>query len=440
MEENNSINLQKEQNNNNMDNNTNTPQNGEQKRKDFESAFIDKGFNYANRTDANPELIGKGLDDIYQFFLHGQKMDKDAIRKRIEALKYTNEELEQDTEKKKAEIEKIAIENNKHTEDIERNEKEIENQKSEILNLENEIVEIKKRDPKKGDETMLNIFQMGALIIGIGTFIMYMATFGSAQLGLEEGDTFIRGDVFADLLDDTAKLIASAILPLIAIGLGFAYGFMLRKKQKIVAFSFLAVVLFVDIFIGYQLSEAIYNRKYQEGLVEKPWQSDMIFTDFHFYIVLGINFALYYGFSWFANQYFEEKEKLNPDFIVQQDILKVQNMINAVKEKIEKIRAKIEELRSLFNDNLQKIEDLKGKNKENEISILKNKNLIVGFENGRIPINASYLKQLISKYIEGYSSYVNAKYQTSNEKAEEIMKLAKQNEEIWFNEKEQTWV
>ncbi|WOC51709.1 hypothetical protein BPO_1062 [Bergeyella porcorum] len=437
MEENNSINLEKE--NNNMDNNTNSPQNGEQKRKEFEKEFINKGFDFAQRTSANPEMIGKGLDDIYQFFLHGQKMDKDGIRKRIEALKYKNEELEKDNTNKLSEIDKINIENNKHTEDIERNENEIENQKSESLNLENEIAEIKKRDPKKGDETMLNIFLIGTLIIGLGTFVMYMATFGSAQLGLEEGDTFIRGDIFSDLLDDTGKLIVSAIAPIIAIGLGFAYGFMWRKNKKFAAFSFLAVVLFVDAIIGYQLSEAIYNRKYQEGLVEEPWQFSMIFTDFHFYIVLGVNFALYYGFSWFANQYFEEKEKLNPDFIVQQDILKVQNKIDAIKEKIEKIKQHIEELRKFINDNEQKIETLKGNINENEITIKKNREDIIGLENGTIPINRGYLQQLISKYLEGYSSFVNGKYQTDKNTAEIIINKVKDNEEVWFKTKEQTW-
>lgn len=48
-----------------------TPQEGVQTERKFENAFIDKGFNYANRTDATTELVGKGLDDIYQFFLHG---------------------------------------------------------------------------------------------------------------------------------------------------------------------------------------------------------------------------------------------------------------------------------------------------------------------------------------------------------------------------------
>lgn len=439
MEENNSINLEKEQNKNHMDNNINTPQNGEQKRKEFESAFISKGFDFAQRTNANPEMVGKGLDDIYQFFLHGQKMDKDGIRKRIEALKYKNEELEKDNTNKLSEIDKINVENNKHTEDIERNEKEIENQKLEILDLENEIVEIKKRDPKKGDETMLNVFQIGALILGIGTFLMYMATFGSAQLGLEEEDTFINGNVFSNLKEDTGKFIVSAILPLIAIGLGFAYGFMLRQKKKVVAFSFLAVVLFVDIVIGYQLSEAIYNRKYQDGLVDEPWQFSMIFTDFHFYITLAINFALYYGFSWFANQYFEEKEKLNPDFIVQQDILKVQNKIDAIKEKIEKIKQNIEELRKFINQNEQTIETLKGNINENEIAIKKNRADIIGLENGTIPINRGYLRQLISKYLEGYSSFVNGKYQTDEKTANEIMSKVKSSEEFWFREKEQTW-
>ncbi len=422
------------------ENNAITPQNGEQKKEKFESAFISKGFDFAQRTNANPEMVGKGLDDIYQFFLQGQKMDKDGIRKRIEALKYKNEELEKDNTNKLSEIDKINVENNKHTEDIERNENEIENQKSESLNLENEIAEIKKRDPKKGDETMLNFYQIGAVILCIATLLMYMATFGSAQLGLEEDDTFIRGDIFADLGDlGLGSLITAVVVSFIPIGLGFAYGNMIRHKKYIPAFIFLGVVLLVDVAIGYLLSEAIYNNNYQNGLVEEPWKLSMIFTDLHFYIVLFINFGLYYGFSWFANQYFEEKEKLNPDFIVQQDILKVQNKIDAIKEKIEKIKQHIEELRKFINDNEQKIETLKGNINENEITIKKNREDIIGLENGTIPINRGYLQQLISKYLEGYSSFVNGKYQTDKNTADTIIKKVKDNEEVWFKIKEQTW-
>lgn len=367
-------------------------------------------------------------------------MDKDAIKKRIESLKSKNEELERENIKKQSEIDKINIENKKHSEDINRHEKDIEKHKSEIIGLENNILDIQKRDPRKGDETMLNVYLMFALILGIGTFLMYMATFGSAQLGLLEGDSFIRSDIFSDLLDDTGKLIVSAIAPLIAIGLGFAYGKLIRERKKVLAFSCLFVVLLVDIAVGYFLSEKIYNQKYSEGLVEEPWQYSMIFTDVHFYVVIILNFGMYYGFSWFANSYFEEKEKLSPDKIIEQDILKVKNLIEANQEKIELIRLKIEEVRKLINDNLLKIEELKGEIKENEITILKNKELIIGFENGRIPINSSYLKQLISKYIEGYSSYVSAKYQTAKEKADHIMRQVQQNEEIWFREKQENWV
>lgn len=432
-----------------MSNNETIPQNENneqletpvQKREKFEKEFIDKGFNYANRTDANPELVGKGLDDIYQFFLHGQKMDKESIKKRIETLKYKNEELEKDTEKKKAEIEKIIIENDKYTEDINRHETAIEEHKSKILSLDNEILEIKKQDPKKGDETMLNVYGIGAIIALIGVILSYSATLGSALLGLEESDFLVKGDIYHDLFDAGLGILAFVffISFIVPIGGGFFYTKYSKEKKYGIAYGILLIVLIVDIVIGYLLAKTIYIGEFQQGLHNKEWIPTHIIFDLSFWIVLVLNFALYMIFSHLAINYFTEKEKLNPDFITQQDILKVQNEIDAINTKIDNLREKIEEIRKFISDNEQKIESLKGEIKENEVSIQSNRNRIVAYQNGTIPIDPAYLKQLISKYIEGYSSYVSAKHQTSKEKGDEIMKHIKQNVDIWFNEKQISW-
>lgn len=44
------------------------------------------GKEFAQNTDANPDSIGSGLDNIYGSFLKRQKLDKDAIKTKIEEL------------------------------------------------------------------------------------------------------------------------------------------------------------------------------------------------------------------------------------------------------------------------------------------------------------------------------------------------------------------
>ncbi len=401
--------------------------NNDEKTKKMEIEFDKRGYDYADNTNANIAIFKNGLDSVYQFFLKEQKLDKEAVKTRIKTLHDKREDLEKSNIEKSSEIEKVVIQNEKYQADVEKH-------KEEILKLENDIVEIKKKDPPKGDETMLNVYMVGAVALLIATLMMYMATFGSALLGLEEEDTFIRSSVFSDLGDlGAGSLVLAIVVSFIPIGCGFAYTLLKKENKMAAAFSFLAVVLAVDGVIGYMLSETIYNQQYEAGFKYELWQFGMFITDLHFWAVLVINFALYYGFAWFADQFLTEKKNLQPDFVIQKEIEQVQNKIDA-------LDGKVKELEQIINENKQKIKDFEGQIEQNKITIEKIKNLIIAYENGRIPIDASYLKSLISKYMEGYARYVSGKFKHDESKEKEIKDQIEVERDKWYKDKEESWV
>lgn len=183
----------------------------------------------------------------------------------------------------------------------------------------------------------------------------------------------------------------------------------------------------------YTAREVLESRMVRVGLKDEPWQFSMFITDFHFWAVLVINFALYYGFAWFADQFLTEKKNLQPDFVIQKEIEQVQNKIDA-------LDGKVKELEQIINENKQKIKDLEGQIEQNKITIEKIKNLIIAYENGRIPIDASYLKSLISKYMEGYARYVSGKYKHDESKEKEIKDKIEEERNKWYKDKEESWV
>ena len=401
--------------------------NNDEKTKKMEIEFDKQGFEYAHNTNANISIFKNGLDSVYQFFLKEQKLDKEAVKTRIETLHKKREDIEKSNIEKSSEIEKVVIQNEKYQADVEKH-------KEEILKLENDIVEIKKKDPPKGDETMLNVYMVGAVALLIATLMMYMATFGSGILGLEPGSPFIRPTVFQDLLDSgIGNLILTVVVSFIPIGCGYYYT-TYRKENKIgAALSFLIVVLLVDIMIGYMISKSIYINEYEEGHIYDPWEWYMFIKDPGFYTVLVINFALYYTFAECVDRFFVEKKNLQPDFVIQKEIEQVQNKIDA-------LDGKVKELEQIINENKQKIKDLEGQIEQNKITIEKIKNLIIAYENGRIPIDASYLKSLISKYMEGYARYVSGKYKHDESKEKEIKDKIEEERNKWYKDKEESWV
>lgn len=379
--------------------------------------FNQWGKEFAQATKCNPNSIQNGLNEVYSDFLTKQQLDENAIKNKIDKLNEDIEKLKQNSEERRANNEHLSIENQRLN-DL------IDEKKNEILELENEILEIT-GGRRKQDKSKLNLYATFSIISLIGTLLAYMATFGSAILGLEEGDQFIRGAVFSDLVEEGIGILVFAIfISIIPIACGYFYGKFKRDKKIIASIATLGIVLIVDLIIGYKLAETIYNRGYEDGLYSQPWQFDFFVTDAHFWIVLLINFAMYMTFSLLSNAYFEEEDRLSPNSQVEQ----TKNKISLLKEKMEEFRSSIVENDKQVKSNLSEIE-------RNKISIDKKEIDIEDYKNGRLPLNIVYLKQLIAEFLKGYQSYVNLMIENTN-RAEEIVKKVLENAENWFVKKE----
>lgn len=409
MEENNSINLQKEENNN-MDN---------QKDNNVKITFNQWGKEFAQDTNCNPDAISNGLNTVYSDFLKKQKLDKDAIQNKIVKLGEEIENLRKNTEDRKGNNKNLYIANNKHTEDI-------EVKKEEIIVLENEILDITNGKGAEPDKTKYNLYLTFSIIAFIGVILSYMATFGSAILGLEEDDFLIKGDVFSDLVEaGTGQLIFATFISIIPIACGYFFQTFKREGKYIGAYSTLAIVLIVDAVIGYLLAKTIYMGEYDKGLHTEEWKFEYVFSDVSFYIVLVINFAMYMTFSLLMNAFFEEQEKLNPNSMVAQ----LKNKIDRLKEIIEDFKNKITENEKTIEVNLSEID-------KNNIGIDKKLKDIEDYKNGKLPINIDQLKDLIAQFLKGYQAYANMMID-SEEKSKLIVNKVLENAENWFKNKEQ---
>lgn len=409
MEENNSINLQKEENNN-MDN---------QKDNNVKITFNQWGKEFAQDTNCNPDAISNGLNTVYSDFLKKQKLDKDAIQNKIVKLGEEIENLRKNTEDRKGNNKNLYIANNKHTEDI-------EVKKEEIIVLENEILDITNGKGAEPDKTKYNLYLTFSIIAFIGVILSYMATFGSAILGLEEDDFLIKGDVFSDLVEaGTGQLIFATFISIIPIACGYFFQKFKREGKYIGAYSTLAIVLIVDAVIGYLLAKKIYMGEYDKGLHTEEWKFEYVFSDVSFYIVLVINFAMYMTFSLLMNAFFEEQEKLNPNSMVAQ----LKNKIDRLKEIIEDFKNKITENEKTIEVNLSEID-------KNNIGIDKKLKDIEDYKNGKLPINIDQLKDLIAQFLKGYQAYANMMID-NEEKSKLIVNKVLENAENWFKNKEQ---
>lgn len=357
---------------------------------------------------------------MYSDFLKKQKLDKDAIQYKIMKLGEDIEGLGKNTEDRKSNNKSLQIENDKYVEDI-------EVKKEEVVRLENEILDVTNGKGAEPNKTKLNLYLVFSVVTFIAVILSYMTTFGSAILGLEEGDYLIRGAVLNDLIDaGTGQFILSIFIGIVPIVCGFFFGKFKRDGRFVNAYLTLLVAIVVDIVIGYLLAKNIYIQEFNRGLRSEEWNLLFVFQDINFWIVLAINFALYMAFSLLANEFFEEQERLSPNSLVGQ-----------LKNKIERLKEIIEELKNKITENQKKIETNLSEIDKNNISVRKKKEDIEAYKAGKLPINIDYLKELISDFLEGYQAYTNV-MKENKETAKSIIGEVFNNAENWFKNKEKT--
>lgn len=247
---------------------------------------------------------------------------------------------------------------------------EIPEKEEKIHFLNDEVEEIKSgnRDPEPVDKLgyYIAIGILSALTIYLVIFytsVIYSAFIYDVQASILENagqGTFVFPTIVnLQALPETFKYhgyIGITFL-LVSTSMFIALGYLIHKFEETKkwgkAIALLTFTFLFDCFLAYEIVYKIYGAKYAGGLVEEPWQFNMVFSDIAFYIIISAGFAVYIIWGFVLNFIFEEREKMNPGT---RAIQKVRAKIELLKSRIEKLKEQKKQLSSDIDDESYQIE------------------------------------------------------------------------------------
>jgi hypothetical protein len=378
------------------------------------------GFRSAQKSQSNPEAVDGYLEIVYDKFLEEQKLDEQGLKGRISKLKA---EVQQEKARKQ---DAIA--------DINTNKRNKEDKEKEIEDLEIEKIDIRNGDGEAGDTTPFVIGSFITLLLTLYLFVFYSSSGYSAFYGIKPGSLgFINPNVFADATNKGGGVIALIILfPVIFLGLGFLIHDSLEKnkklvkenkpKQYLVIIILLVITFIADAFIGYKISEGVHVNNFNAGRTDELWKLNMIYSDINFYLVLILGFVVYVIWGVLLN------------YVLSHPYLKTES--EKIKLMIENINNRISEKRKELSDITSKIHKL-----ESDIVTIDNKieektKDIIGYENGKIPINEASLRGSIGEFMGGWQNYTHGNY--SQKRADSLIQETIKRQNDWLTRKTAT--
>jgi len=349
------------------------------------------GFQSARRSESHPEAITGYLERVYEKFLGEQKLDEESLKQRIAKLKL---EVQRELERKSETGADLAS--------FKTNKQDKEN---EIEELELEKIEIRNGDGETGDTIPFVIGAFITLMLTLYLFVFYSSSGYSAFYGIKANTLgFINPDVFTDASDKGPGVIALIIFfPVIFLGLGFLIHDSLEKNNQLVKankpkhygfiISLLSITLVTDAFMGYKISEGVYNNDFNAGRVTDPWHFGMIYSDITFYLILTLGFVVYVIWGFLLH------------YVLSHPYLKTES--EKVKLLTENINGKIVEKRFELSELVRKINTLEGDIVGFMNSIDEKRKAIIGYETGDFPINIASLRGSVGEFMGGWQHYTH---------------------------------
>jgi hypothetical protein len=345
--------------------------------------YYDLGFEYAQDSKTNPEIIDNGLNKARALF----REDSVSItKKHIVALKaniatLTKNKTDYETTKTNKEIEKEEIEN--------------------------EI------DGKKEAGEWINFSFKVLLFIALSfyLFIFYTSVACSAFCEVKL-NSFAQSFFIPNALDIASmqgNLFLVLVFPIVAFACGWAFeeGFRNRKvseKRKIsikMMILSLFVAFIIDIILGYLISERVHNAMYAAGKIRAEWKRSFVFTDMRFYLVLFLGYFVYLLWGYLSSSI------LNDSIITTRDLRKkfveIKTQINTIEGDISNLKNQIDKTQENVND----------------------------YENGGVFYDIKSFEGIIGIFMQGYSAYVSAKY--TNIEGVRVMNTVEQKQREWTN-------
>ncbi|MCM5529775.1 hypothetical protein [Parasegetibacter sp. NRK P23] len=379
--------------------------------------FNQFGFRSAAKSQSRPDTVEGYLEIVYARFLEDQKLDEQGLKDRIAKLRA---EVQQEKAKKQ---ETIA--------DVNASKRNKEDKEKEIETLELEKIDIRNGDGETGDTTPFVIGAFITLLLTLYLFVFYSSSGYSAFYGIKPGSLgFINPNVFADATNKGGGVITLIILfPVIFLGLGFLIHDALEKNKKLVQerkprqFALIIILLTItfiaDAFIGYKISEGVHTNDFNAGRTEELWKFNMIYTDINFYLVLILGFVVYVIWGFLLH------------YVLSHPYLKTES--EKIKLMVENINNRVSEKRKELSDIIAKIHK-----QESDIVTIDNKieektKDIIGYENGKIPINEASLRGSVGEFMGGWQNYTYGNY--SLKKADELIQETIKRQNEWLSKK-----
>lgn len=370
------------------------------------------GFQYAQDSQVNPEVISNGLAKVLATFREDSRsmttMWIEKLKNDIEILKGNKTDCINVLENEKLKVQE--------KEDI-------------IKNLEKQKDDVKDRKRDTAENITIALQTFGIIVLFLFLYVFYASVGFSVLLdnaATNISTAILNTNVFELAARQGGAAIAIAyLIPAVILAFGLLIhwflGQMIQEKDKTKKtkwiFSlviFVCVAFIFDAIAGYKISENVYNAKVAQGLTEQLWKFSLIFKDVNFYLVLILGFVTYLAWGILLHA------------LISNPVFNLNDQIEKLKEKIESAKSELFNIKKEVN------------NKESELSKLNDtitkeiQNLNYYEKGGGVHFDEKMLRGVIGEFMSGYASYVTP-YCNNKEKAKEIMDTAKEKQIEWEN-------
>jgi hypothetical protein len=391
--------------------------------KSARSVYHTIGFRKASEAWGEPEAIEDGLNFACSEL---EKECKISEQERDRAIKVLNEEVE-NYRKKAEEFNKEMLVFEHQKEDLENEKKKHESKRGDISRT------LSSRD--KVEHYILVTVLIGlAILVGLIIYPMEMYFAFEGEVGQNEG--FFGNIIYPNYLKEAySKGLGTLVLFLIVGIIPLAIGLVLnssiqnyektKEKKHIAKYAvFLLLVLCLDVFIGYKITQKVYMSNYAIGLEEEPFGIFTAISDVNFWIILALCFVLYVILALLYNKVISDK------FFDLDGHIKLEHRL--IDEQIKKIDKSISDI------NLKVIETQKNiKQNEQEIAI-REKN-IEYHKKGWLGIPSSKLKTMATDFMMGWNVFLQHLYEEGQKiEFEENISKARSKMEQWLQNEQKT--
>ena len=363
----------------------------------------------AKSTNSNAANLDGSLDNVYERFLNGQKLDAEGIKLRVRKLR--EEILQKKNQKENLLANLSSVGQLKDAVD------------DKIEQLEIEKVNLKDKEAPANDYLPFVIGMFITILLTFYLFVFYSSSGYSAFYGVKQGSLgFINPNVFTEAKNKGGGVIALIILfPVIFLGMGFLIHDALSKRKYLFIAGLLVFTLLADAIIGYKIAQGVHNNEFNADLTKEQWVFRMVFSDINFYLVLALGFVVYIIWGALLHYVLHKHQEMQPD--------------RALEIRLENMDRKIAEQRQALAEHQTKINDLKGQVAIIENELADKEKDAIGYENGVIPINVSLLQSAIGEFMMGWYAYTNLMYPVdANKRSNE----ARDEQKEWLEQKIQS--